>query len=97
MWRASLSVCVTYIKQHSTAFLLHALIIFVLFFVIRWLRGRIHKWTEGEPSLRRAAPVFDLPVSTPITLSFLITGQVYALAPFLLRAILGGYFLSPQR
>ena len=97
MWQASLSIGVTYIKHHWTAFLVHALIIFVLFFVIRWLRGRVHKWTEGEPSLRRAAPVFDLPVSTPITLSFLITGRVYALAPSLLRAILGGYSLSPQR
>ena len=95
MWQASLSVGVTYIKHHWTAFLVHALIIFVLFFVIRGLRGRIHKWTEGEPSLRRAAPVFDLPVSTPITLSFLITGQVYALAPSLLRAILGGVLLVP--
>jgi len=95
MWQASLSVGVTYIKHHWTAFLVHALIIFVLFFVIRWLRGRVHKWTEGEPSLRRAAPVFDLPVSTPITLSFLITGRVYALAPSLLRAILGGVLLVP--
>jgi hypothetical protein len=45
--------------------------------------------------LRRAAPVFDVPVSTAITLSFLLTGRIYSVAPFLLRAILGGAVLIP--
>ena len=73
----------------------HAIIILVLFFAMHWLRRGIHKWTQEEPNLRRAAPVFDLPVSTAITLSFLITGSIYALAPFLLRAILGATLLIP--
>ena len=59
------------------------------------VRRGVHKWTEEEPSLRRAAPVFDSPVSTAITLSFLITGPIYSMAPFLLRAILGGALLIP--
>jgi potassium-dependent mechanosensitive channel len=45
--------------------------------------------------LRRAAPVFDVPVSTAIALSFVITGPTYSLAPFLVRAILGGAVLIP--
>ena len=45
--------------------------------------------------MRRAAPVFDLPVSTALTLSFLITGPLYSQAPFLMRAILGGAVLIP--
>ena len=53
----------------------------------------MHKWTEEEPSLRRAAPVFDLPFSTAITLSFLIMGSIYSMAPFLLRAMLWGVLL----
>src|ERR1700757_556479 len=58
-----------------------------------WLRRGVHKWTEEEPSLRRAAPVFDLPFPTAITLSFLILGSFYSTAPFLLRAILWGVLL----
>ena len=90
LWNASVSAFITYIKGRPTIFLLHAVIILLLVLVVRWLRRGIHKWTEEEPSLRRAAPVFDLPVSTATALSFLITAPIYSLAPGLLQAILGG-------
>jgi small-conductance mechanosensitive channel len=93
--RATVSVFVAYIKCHTTVFLLHAIIILLLLLAVYWLRRGVHKWTEREPSLRRAAAVFDVPVSTAITLSFLITARIYSLAPFLLRAILGGAVLIP--
>jgi hypothetical protein len=89
-WHAGVSALVDYIKGRPTIFLLHAIIILLLVLVMRWLRRSIHKWTEEEPSLRRAAPVFDLPVSTATALSFLITAPIYSLAPGLLQAILGG-------
>ncbi len=73
--------------------MLHAAIILFFFLVVFWLRREVHKWTEEEPSLRRATPAFDLPVSTAITLSFLIMGPIYSMAPFLLRAILWGVLL----
>jgi potassium efflux system protein len=95
IFRASASVFVAYVKRQPTLFLLHAIIILVLFFTMHWLRRGVHKWTQEEPNLRRAAPVFDVPVSTAITLSFLITGPIYSLAPFLLRAILGATLLVP--
>jgi small-conductance mechanosensitive channel len=41
------------------------------------------------------APVFDLPISTAITLSFLILGSLYSTAPFLVRGILWGVLLVP--
>jgi potassium-dependent mechanosensitive channel len=84
-----------YIKARPTIFLLHAIIILILVVVVHWLRRGVHKWTEEEPSLRRAAPVFDLPVSTAIALSFVIIAPVYSLAPGLLRAILGAAVLIP--
>jgi potassium-dependent mechanosensitive channel len=93
--RAGASVCGAYIKRHATLFLLHAITILLLLLVVHWLRRRVHRWTEEEPSLQRAAPVFDAPVSTAITLSFLLTAPLYSLAPFLLRAILGGAILIP--
>ena len=95
LWNASVSAFITFIKGRPTIFLLHAVIILLLVFVVRWLRRGIHKWTEEEPSLRRAAPVFDLPVSTATALSFLITAPIYSLAPGLLQAILGGALLIP--
>src|SRR5262249_1253493 len=95
IFRASASVFVAYVKRQPTLFLLHAIIILVLFFAMHWLRRGVHKWTQEEPNLRRAAPVFEVPVSTAITLSFLITGPIYSLAPLLLRAILGATLLIP--
>ena len=41
------------------------------------------------------APVFDLPISAAITLSFLILGSLYSTAPFLVRGILWGLLLVP--
>jgi small-conductance mechanosensitive channel len=93
--RAGASVSGAYIKRNARVFLLHAIIILLLLLVVHWLRRGIHRWTEQEPSLQRAAPVFDAPVSTAITLSFLLTAPLYSLAPFLLRAILGAAILIP--
>jgi potassium-dependent mechanosensitive channel len=95
MGRTSVSVFGAYIKSRPTIFLLHAIILLLFLLVVYWLRREVHKCTEEDPSLRRAAPVFDVPVSTAITLSFLITGPLYSLAPFLLRAIIGGAILIP--
>src|SRR6516162_3129202 len=94
-WQASLSVLSAYIKARPTIFLLHAIIILILVVVVHRLRRGVHKWTEEEPGLRRAAPVFDLPVSTAIALSFVIIAPVYSLAPGLLQAILGAAVLIP--
>ncbi|MGA8655513.1 MAG: mechanosensitive ion channel domain-containing protein [Chthoniobacterales bacterium] len=91
--RASVALLRAYLRREPTVLLLHATIILLLFLLVYWLRPGVHKWTEEEPSLRRAAPAFDLPVSTAITLSFLITGSIYSTAPFLLRAILWGLLL----
>jgi potassium-dependent mechanosensitive channel len=94
-WQASLSVLSAYIKARPTIFVLHAIIILILVVVVHWLRRGVHKWTEEEPSLRRAAPVFDLPFSTATALSFVIIAPVYSLAPGLLQAILGAAVLIP--
>jgi potassium efflux system protein len=93
--QASVSVARAYIRSRRTIFLLHAIIILFLLLTVHWLRRGVHKWTAEEPILRRAAPVFDLPISTPIALSFLITTPAYSLAPGLLQATLGGAVLIP--
>jgi hypothetical protein len=93
---ASAALFKAYVRREPTVFLLHAVIILFFFLSLYWLRRAVHKWTEEEPSLRRAAPVFDSPVSTAMTLSFLIMGSIYSMAPFLPRAILWGVLLFPS-
>jgi potassium-dependent mechanosensitive channel len=90
---ASLALLRTYIRRQPAIFVLHAAIILFFFLLVSWLRRGVHEWTEEESSLRRATPVFALPFSTAITLSFLIMGSIYSMAPFLLRAILWGILL----
>jgi potassium-dependent mechanosensitive channel len=95
IWRTTAHLSAAYIRRRPTVFLLHAIIILLLLFVVYWFRSRIHKWAEDEPSLGRTAPIFDLPVSTAVMLSFLITGPIYLTAPFLLQAVFAGAILIP--
>ncbi|MBV8101096.1 MAG: mechanosensitive ion channel [Verrucomicrobia bacterium] len=92
---ASAALLKTYLQRAPGVLYLHAAVIFFFVLSLSWLRRGVDKWTEEEPSLRRETPVFDLPVSTAITLSFLILGTLYSTAPFLLRAILWGVLLIP--
>jgi hypothetical protein len=92
---ASAALLKTYIQREPGILYLHAVIIVFLVLSLSWLRRGVEKWTEEEPSLRREALVFDLPVSTAITLSFLFLGSLYSTAPFLLRALLWGVLLIP--
>jgi potassium-dependent mechanosensitive channel len=92
---ASAALLKTYIQREPGILYLHAVIIVFLVLSLSWLRRGVEKWTEEEPSLRREALVFELPVSTAITLSFLFLGSLYSTAPFLLRALLWGVLLIP--
>jgi potassium-dependent mechanosensitive channel len=92
---ASVALLKTYLQREPAVLYLHAAVIFFFFLSITWLRRRLDKWTAEEPNLRRMAPVFDLPVSTAITLAFLVLGSLYSTAPFLVRGILWGLLLVP--
>jgi potassium-dependent mechanosensitive channel len=90
---ASAALFKAYIRREPIIFLIHAGIFLLLCLFLYSLRRIIHKLAEEEPTLRRAAPVFDLPVSTAVTLSFLLFSSIYSMAPFLLRAMLWGVLL----
>lgn len=92
---ASAALLQTYLQREPAILYVHAAVILFFFLSLSWLRRSVEKWTKQEPSLRREAPVFDLPVSTAVTLSFLILGTLYSTAPFLFRAILWGVLLIP--
>jgi small-conductance mechanosensitive channel len=92
---ASAALFKTYLQREPSVLYLHVATVFVFFLSLSWLRRGVKKWTADELSLRREAAVFDLPISTAITLSFLILGTLYSTAPFLLRAMLWGVLLIP--
>lgn len=87
---ASAALLKAYIRRDRTILYLHAAIILFVALPLFWLRRWEQKWIDEEPNLRDAAKVFDLPVSTAVTLSFLVLGSTYSVAPFLLRAMLWG-------
>ncbi len=84
-----------YVVDRPGAFLVHGALFVLLFFTMRWLRRRVSAWTEQEPRLRRAAPVFDVPLAAAIALSFLFVSFIYPQAPPPLMAILGAIGLLP--
>jgi small-conductance mechanosensitive channel len=90
---ASAALLKAYIRRDRTILYLHAAIILFVALPLFWVRRWEQKWTDEEPNLRGAAKVFDLPVSTAVTLSFLVLGSTYSVAPFLLRAMLWGVLI----
>jgi potassium-dependent mechanosensitive channel len=92
---ASAALLKTYLQREPSVLYLHVATVLVFFLSLSWLRRGVKKWTADEPSLRREAAVFDLPISAAITLSFVILGTLYSTAPFLLRAMLWGVLLIP--
>ena len=85
-----------YASRFPFSFPLHGLIILVLAGAMHWFGCRVRKWSEREPTVLGAVPVFDLPVSTALVLScFLGRGSLYPQAPRLLTAIIGAAALIP--
>ena len=85
----------SYVDNHDSTFGIHLLGFLVLIPVFLFLRRLIHRWTEDEPHLKRAAPIFDVPVAAALAISFLLMGGRYVGAPGLLRAGLAAAALLP--
>ena len=77
-----------FLDQHDSVFGVHLLVFLALIVVFTYLRRLIHRWTEDEPHLKRAAPIFDVPVAAALAISFLAMGDQYAAAPSLVRGAL---------
>ncbi len=81
-------------RRHWEFFVLHGAIFAVLLAAMFWLRRRVVKWTENEPHLVRAAPIFQVPVATALALSFVLKGNLYAGTPPLFRVAVGVVLLA---
>lgn len=84
-----------YAERQREKFFLHVIVIFILIGAFYWVRRRVRPWVEAEPSLARAALVFDVPAAAATVLSILISGRIYPQAPRLWLAILGAVVLLP--
>jgi small-conductance mechanosensitive channel len=84
-----------FVVQEPGKFAIHAALILCLFLVLRSARRGVRKWIEEDPSLQRAAPLFEMPIAVSISLSIVFTPLLYPEAPRLLRAIFGIAGLIP--
>ena len=84
-----------YVASHATVFAAQGVIFLVLLVMFLWLRGVVHQWTEDEPHLKRAAPIFDVPIAAALVLSFLVMGGRYAGAPGFVHAAVSILALLP--
>jgi potassium-dependent mechanosensitive channel len=84
-----------FVIQEPGKFAIHAALILCLFLVLRWARRAVGRWVEEDPSLQRAAPLFEMPIAVSIALSMVFTPLLYPEAPRLLRAIFGIAGLIP--
>lgn len=98
-WRAAYAEqsaqIANFVEGNSGLFGVHFLVFLVGLALFLWLRRLIHQWTEDEPHLKRAAPIFEVPVAAALAGSFLAVGNRYAGAPGLLQAIFAAAALLP--
>ena len=84
-----------YVSGHAERFALHALVFLGLLAGMFALRRGLHGWVQGNQELQRAAPIFEVPVSAALALSFLVAAPAYFGAPNLLHALVGAAVLPP--
>ncbi len=84
-----------YVESHVTLFVIQTVVFLALLGIFLWLRRIVHQWTEDEPHLKRAAPIFDVPVAAALVLSFLLMGGHYAGTPSFVQAGISMLALVP--
>ncbi len=84
-----------YASGHVERFTLHVLVFLALLAGILALRGGLHTWVQGNQELKRAMPVFEVPISAAAALSFLVAAPAYFDAPNLFHALVGAAVLPP--
>jgi potassium-dependent mechanosensitive channel len=93
---AQLRALTSFAQRLPFTFLIHALIIVVLAVALHLFGRQVRKWSEREPSLQGIVPIYALPVSTALALSFLFSRwSLYSQAPRLLLAIIAAVVLIP--
>jgi potassium-dependent mechanosensitive channel len=92
---SQLKASTAFTKRLPFTFLIHALFTVLMATGLHWMRRRIRKLAEEKPDLQSVLPILDLPVSTAFALSMLLVPSIYAEAPRLIHAVMGGVTLIP--
>ena len=90
-WAALLA----YVERNVPGICLHILFVALLAGALVHVRLRTQALVAEEPTLKRAAVVFDAPVATAILLSILLSYWFYPQSPRLLSVMLGAGALIP--
>ena len=94
-WGKQWTALATYVGTQAPTFLIHACLFVALLCGLYWARRRVRAWVDDEPSLRRAAQVFEAPISVALAFSLVAATWIYPQAPRLLVAIGGAASLIP--
>ena len=98
-WRTSFAAqwdeVAAYASGHKELFAIPGGVFLALLLLFFWLRRAVHQLTGDDPQLKRAAPIFDVPIATSLALSFVVKGPIYADAPVFFRTLLGAVLLVP--
>lgn len=86
----------SYLKRSWGAFVRHAVLIALIASALLWIRGRVKKILETDPATIEEAVIFDRPIATAITATFLFATYIYPGAPRLLLSLLAAIILVPM-
>lgn len=84
-----------YIAKNGDRFLLHFMLLGVIYLALRWAAQRVCFWVEHEESLQRTAQAFTTPLATGLLLTLLAEQLIYPNPPAIFEALLGGVALVP--
>jgi len=84
-----------YVQRRPENFLLHGLLIILLWALARWARGTVALWAQAEPTLERVAAVFQRPLAMAVLLSLGASRWLYPQVPPMGSAVLGAAALLP--
>jgi len=84
-----------YVADQLDRVLIHALIVIVAVFVLRYLKGVASRWPEDDERIREAAAVLARPFSGALLVAYSLSRLVYPEASFLFLSLLGLLGLIP--
>ncbi len=95
-WPRQLQTLDAYARAEPGRFIGHLLLLVLLVGASCWLRGFARELVQEEPGIKRAAGIFETPISTALLLAIGASPLIYyPIAPRLLSALLGAAALAP--
>lgn len=94
-WDRQTQAVAAYARGKEETFLKYGFLFVVLLGLFFWMRRRVRDWTSDDPSLSRAAQVFEAPVSMAVVFALLASPGIFPPPPPLVTALGGAVALIP--